>query len=288
MPFGGVTGQNSIFTEHLAWLLRQCRDELDGLREDIAWSGGNRVADDLGTRLRRTTDRLETAIGAFSRLDRIISQNAAGAAAAPILAREARHRTRDGLTAVVALLHHQAASTPDHASAAALRAAGARVAVVTTLHACLGDISPVRGNDRPVDLPLYLRALCEAIMNAMDTGTGRAVIEIAVEPLCVTPNIAQSLGMVTCELVTNALRHAFGPGQLGRISVVGEGLDAAYLLSVEDDGRGLPHRFDHRARQPGVGMRLITTIVEQLQGRLMLRSCPGARCTLILPQLLLA
>ena len=271
-----VNDADSLFS-----LFDQCRGELDAIRQDIDWGGGDRMQVELEQRLRSTADQLEQAIGHFIRLQRLIAEPPASRAAAPILAREAEHRVKNGLTTVIGLLQRQAATTTDDAVGEALRVAGARVAVVAQMHVLLSDITLVRGDDREIALDAYLSALTSAILSAMSTDGPDPVVRLAVEPLSVTPNAAQTLGLIVSELVTNALRHAFPPGRPGTIDVTGNRVDGAYLLAVRDNGRGLSEAAGHRS---GLGLRLVRTLADQLHARLIIEVASGTRVVLLLDE----
>ena len=62
--------------------------------------------------------------------------------------------------------------------------------------------------------------------------------------------------------------------------MTGRRVDGAYHLSVEDDGRGLPETSG--GQSSGLGLRLVQTLADQLQGTLVREAGPGARLTLIL------
>ena len=282
VPFKARTEAGGADANGLLSFLERCRSDLDNVRQDIAWSGGNRTVADIEGRLSRTADHLEQAIGTFVRLQRLVAAPQPLRASTPILAREADHRVKNGLTTVIALLQRQASTTTDGAVGEALRVAGARVAVVAQMHALLSDIALVRGEDRELALDAYLPALGGAILNAMDTDDPRPVLRLAVEPLSVTPNTAQTLGLVVAELMTNAMRHAFPPGRPGAIEVTGERVDGDYLLSVRDDGKGMPDGFDPRDCRSGLGLRLVGTLADQLHARLVTDCAAGTRVTLLL------
>ena len=74
--------------------------------------------------------------------------------------------------------------------------------------------------------------------------------------------VAVRLGLIVNELVTNALKHAFG-GEGGRISIsFAPGL-AEGALTVADNGRGL------QPMRPGsLGTGLIESLTRQIGGRL--------------------
>ena len=68
--------------------------------------------------------------------------------------------------------------------------------------------------------------------------------------------------------MTNALKHAFKGNRAGTLRVMmGRRGGREMILSVSDDGVGLPHDFslDHLA---SLGMELVSTLVKQLGGTL--------------------
>ena len=81
-------------------------------------------------------------------------------------------------------------------------------------------------------------------------------------------------GLILNELITNALKHAFPDARQGTVRVeLRMTHDREIVLSVGDDGIGLSTDFDP-AKSDSLGVQLVTTLVEQLEGRLEItRSC---------------
>jgi two-component sensor histidine kinase len=70
------------------------------------------------------------------------------------------------------------------------------------------------------------------------------------------------------ELITNALKHAFPNERSGAVHVeLRKRSDREILLSVADDGVGLSRDFDI-GKSNSLGMQIVSTLVEQLDGRL--------------------
>ena len=91
---------------------------------------------------------------------------------------------------------------------------------------------------------------------------------------------AVPLALVVVELVTNALKHAFPANGGGRIRVTLRDLGTEAVLTVEDDGIGLP---DAGTRDRTSGLRLVERLVAQLQGRFEVAVDGGTRFTLTFP-----
>jgi len=74
------------------------------------------------------------------------------------------------------------------------------------------------------------------------------------------------LGLITTELVINAVKHAFPDRSSGRILVNYVGVDGSWGLSIADDGVGFPAQRDE-APSGGLGTGIIEVLARQLGGR---------------------
>jgi two-component sensor histidine kinase len=109
---------------------------------------------------------------------------------------------------------------------------------------------------------------------------GAVGFQLVVEPLELDVNLAVPVGLVVNEAITNALKYAFPGGRRGTVRLslhrVGE---TACVLTVADDGVGLPDGFDP-ARSRSLGMTLMHGFSEQLGGELTLRGGTGLTLSL--------
>jgi two-component sensor histidine kinase len=91
-------------------------------------------------------------------------------------------------------------------------------------------------------------------------------IHCQVEPLEINARDAVSLGVLTSELVMNAIKHAFSPGESGEVSVLlAHGADAVPVLEVSDDGVGWHEK--NSAETGGLGAKIIEMVARQFGGR---------------------
>jgi len=89
-------------------------------------------------------------------------------------------------------------------------------------------------------------------------------------------------GMFVNELVANSLKHAFPDGRPGKIKVSLKSADGLCLLTVKDNGVGLPADLEISGFS-STGMMIIDSITKQLRGTLeVVRNC-GAEFRLAFP-----
>ncbi|MFI8851581.1 PAS domain-containing sensor histidine kinase [Streptomyces sp. 891-h] len=173
--------------------------------------------------------------------------------------REIHHRVKNNLQTVAALLRLQARRMDSDRGREALEEAVRRVGSIAIVHETLSQNLDERVDfDEIADRVL---AMVAEISPGRVTGrrTGRFGILGA--------EVATPLSMVLTEVLQNAIEHGFGPGRQGSIEVhavrgVAAGQDEARLLvTVQDDGRGLPEDFD--AKSGGnLGLQIVRTLVE--------------------------
>jgi len=168
-----------------------------------------------------------------------------------LLLLEVHHRVRNSLQLIRTLLSMQAASSPDTTVREHLNAASNRVMTVGAVHERLyREGAPV-----DTDAVAYLKALLDDLQRSLaDRRAGRSVI-LDAEALPMPADRLTSLGLITAELVTNALKYGRGTVKVG----LNNGPDALEL-TVEDDGPGFPESFPQpQSQNGGLGMRLVRT-----------------------------
>jgi two-component sensor histidine kinase len=97
-----------------------------------------------------------------------------------------------------------------------------------------------------------------------------------------TIDTAVPCGLIINELVTNALQHAFPDKRIGNMSVILIKEDDKIVLTVADDGIGLPENFSPDQSQ-SLGITLIDTLVHQLNGKLDITSENGTTFKISFP-----
>ena len=82
------------------------------------------------------------------------------------------------------------------------------------------------------------------------------------------------LALVVCELLTNALKYAFEEQDQGTIILSIRREEKAIVVTLGDDGRGLPEGFDRKAGT-SLGHRIVTALVRQIGATLEISKARG-------------
>ncbi len=173
----------------------------------------------------------------------------------------------------------RARAAPSPAAADGLREAAEHARALARVHAWLahGDPRGADGDDPArVDTKDFVEGLCRDLDRALSGGELRPVALIAqAEPHTLDAERAVHLGLVLNELVTNAVKYAFPDNGAGIVRVRFAREGNGFLLSVSDDGVGLPPdeglvapRAGKRPLGTGLGTRLLQGLAAQLRGTL--------------------
>lgn len=176
-----------------------------------------------------------------------------------LLLREIDHRVKNSLAMTAGILRLQMRKTDNPDAKMEISEAANRVMTISKVHERLYQD---KGLSR-VQLKDYLVPLCEEIFESIATGNVKLKLDIA--SVALSADIAVSLGLLTAELLSNSLRHGFddygGELKISFSALPGE----RYLLSVIDNGIGLPDEFDlHQGN--GLGMKIVEIYTDRLGG----------------------
>lgn len=188
------------------------------------------------------------------------------------LLKEMRHRIANSLQLIASIILLKADSVKSDESKRHLQDAHDRIISVATVQRNLDPVSA--GSMVPV--VTYLQILCESIARSMIGGRKPISIKVAGGPAAVTPDEAISLGLITTELVMNALKHAFPKGE-GQVTVTYTSDANGWKLTIGDDGIGLS--AGNMANREGLGTSIVESLATQLDATVRRKST--ARGTIV-------
>ena len=150
-----------------------------------------------------------------------------------VLLRELQHRVRNNLQMITALIRLEARNVREAAGARFDQLAG-RIEALSLLY----DRMEHTDDHTTVDLGAYLSQIAAFLMGAH--GLEGVHLNLAVNSLSASSDIAMPIGLAVNELMTNALKHAFADRPAGVISLECRATSEGGFVRVSDDGVGLP------------------------------------------------
>jgi predicted ATPase/two-component sensor histidine kinase len=192
------------------------------------------------------------------------------------LLKEVHHRVKNNLQLISSLLNLQAASVVDPAVSELFAESRNRVRSMALVHENLYRA----GNFARVPMMSHLQSLCAQLVRAYDMQARCAELVVEGDDVQLDLDRAISCGLITNELVSNAMKHAFPYRRAGRVVVAMRlGEDGRLSLSVSDDGIGLPKGLD-LANAPSLGLQLVHDLSLQLNAELIVNRDSGTAFTI--------
>ena len=183
------------------------------------------------------------------------------------LAAETNHRVANSLTLLGGLVRMQAkaAGRADKPFTNAevrmmLDGIAARVATVGQLHRSLAHVP----GDGVIALNSHLREIGANLVSAFSSEQRRVSIQHSAGECLVLARHVQSITLIVCEILTNAMKYAHPAGVPVKISLLCESSPKGVLeITVSDDGIGLPEGFD-AMKDGGLGFQIVRLLTTEL------------------------
>jgi two-component system, sensor histidine kinase PdtaS len=176
---------------------------------------------------------------------------------------ELQHRVANNMQLVASVL--QLERTTDRSKAESLAAAQRRLEFLSTIHRRLYDPA---ASSQPVTT--HLASLCDELVRA--EARNDVAVEVQPSALMLGPERLIILSLLTAEIVTNALKHAFND-EGGRIDVRINSISDPCELTVSDNGSGLPS--DDEAVDGSLGRSIVNSLAAHLRGHVTYASSDG-------------
>jgi two-component sensor histidine kinase len=197
-----------------------------------------------------------------------------------VLLKEIYHRVKNNLQVVSSLLNLQSQRVADLTAVEVLRESQHRVRSMALIHERLyksSDLARINFAD-------YMRDLATFLFRSYNTDSATVQLQvIAEQDVQLNINTAIPCGLIVNELLSNALKHAFPDGRQGTVTMQLTRDTAGHIsLSVADNGIGLPAEIDIDQTE-SLGLQLVKTLVQQIDGTLRLDRQSGTSFIITLP-----
>jgi len=234
-----------------------------------------RAHDELEQRVRERTAQLARANEALhaqmAKQEQAAERIQASLREKEVLLREIHHRVKNNLQVISSLLSIQSKYIKDPQALELFKESQNRVKSIATVHQKLYQAHDLAR----IDCAEYLEQLGASIFRSYGVSMEDVVLAVRVEDVQLGIDTVIPCGLIVNELITNSLKHAFPDERRGRVHVdLAARGDGAFCLTVGDDGVGM-HRAGDLADASSLGLQIVATLTEQLDGRLDVSSNGG-------------
>ena len=192
-----------------------------------------------------------------------------------ILLGEIHHRVKNNLQVVHSLLDLQSTRIRDESVREMLRDSQNRIRSMALIHQSLyqsKDFARVNFNS-------VLETLVPILLQSYRSGDQELEFELDANDVRISLNLAVPCGLIVNELITNAIKHAFPDRKQGTIRMELRETDQEVVLSISDDGIGLPADLDLRNCST-LGLQLVSLLADQMQAELTINPAHPTRFSL--------
>jgi two-component sensor histidine kinase len=192
------------------------------------------------------------------------------------LVAEANHRIANSLTLLVSMVRMQAASVrrnPGPLSAAEVRlmleGIAARINTISQLHRLLSQV----GADGVTNLKPHLHDVTAALVAALSSEDQLVRVEHSGNDCMVLMRQVQPIILILCEIFINAMKYAHPAGVPLTMTVDCRAAnDGRLVLTVSDDGVGLPEGFD-LVSNGGLGFKVMRSLAAEIGAEFLIETC---------------
>ncbi|AFG36228.1 sensor histidine kinase [Spirochaeta africana] len=179
-----------------------------------------------------------------------------------MLLREVHHRIKNNMGTIMNLLSLQADTMQSQEAVDALEESRSRVGSMLVIY----DKLYRSGQYGQLSVQDYLESLTHEVRETFASGR-RITLQTDIQDFPMDAQQLFHLGILTNELLTNAIKYAFPDQRPGEIHITASrSADNLAQLEIRDNGIGLPETAVPQGS--GFGLELVDILVQQLDGRL--------------------
>lgn len=196
------------------------------------------------------------------------------------LVKEIHHRVKNNLHIVASLLEIQSSYLKNKEALSAIKDSQHRIHSMSIIHQKLYQSETLS----TIHMPEYIYELVEYLRESYEI-RDNIRFDLQVEKIELNHASAITLGLILNEAITNAIKYAFADKQEGKISIsLSHISDAQILLSVSDNGRGLPADFNNHIGA-SMGMELLQGLTDDIGGSFSIETKEGTHIRIIFSDL---
>lgn len=188
-----------------------------------------------------------------------------------ILLKEIHHRVKNNMQVISSILNLQSSYVQDENTLRILQESRNRIRSMAMIHESLYR----RDDFSTIDFSGYIENLVYNLISSYTIGQ-KVKIEKDLKSVSIDLDQAIPCGLLVNEVITNALKYAWEPEENGTIFISLKKEGNFIIIEIADDGKGLPQDFE-LIKSDTLGLQLIITLVEQLDGELKVDITKGTK-----------
>ncbi len=191
-----------------------------------------------------------------------------------ILLREIHHRVKNNLQVVSSLLNLQSNYISDKIALEAINEGKNRVSSMALIHQNLYT----EKNLTEIETKQYFEALLDQLFDSYNIDDDAIKLEKEIDSVMLDVDTMIPLGLITNELISNALKHAFVNRATGTVYFKLKNMGGKLVIIISDDGSGMSSQ--QFLGSNSFGNKLIHAFVQKLKGTIDIQSTKGTQITL--------
>lgn len=181
-----------------------------------------------------------------------------------LLLKEIHHRVKNNLQTVSSLLSLQSESISDKSAYDAVQESKNRVSSMALIHQKLYQGE----NLAAIEMRDYFETIGKAIIDSFGEKAENISLNVEMEDVELDVDTAVPIGLITNELITNSIKHAFPNKRKGQILItLAQEENGLLKLNIADNGQPMNNESVVK-KEKGFGALLIQLLTTQLGGKL--------------------
>ncbi|MDF2438267.1 MAG: hypothetical protein K0Q95_2643 [Bacteroidota bacterium] len=199
-----------------------------------------------------------------------------------LMLQEIHHRVKNNLQLISSLLRLQTNFKGDKNVDEILANCNSRIKAMAILHDKLcqaNDYSEINSLE-------YFTELTDYVSENYSDVRSKISVKLDIVPLTLHINKLIPCGLIVNELVSNAYKYAFDENSsknIIKISFKNSAAAGTYELMVSDNGKGIPDKICKEEDEGGLGLVIVHSLVEQLDGKISFESISGTQVKVTFP-----
>ncbi len=193
-----------------------------------------------------------------------------------ILLKEVHHRVKNNLQVISSILNLQSSYVEDEKTLEIINESQNRIRSMSYIHESLYQTKDFSS----INFHAYITNLVQNLVHSYQLFSGKTKLNLDVAKVKLALDQAIPCGLILNELVSNSLKYAYPEGEGGEIQIEIKEKGKEVQIRVEDFGSGLPEGFKIE-ESDSLGLGLVDTLVDQLDGELILKTDNGTKYLII-------